>query len=79
MDIDSTEILSDMEVLEIWKNEFIKDNRDIDEEIDDIEGTIDNEKLFQLGSKNEEESNCHASNIATLTEYLNWLKERKDS
>ena len=79
MNTDSTEIVADMEVLEFWKNEFIKDNRDIDEEIDEIEGTIDNEKLFQLGSRNKEQSDCHASNIATLIEYLNWLKERKDS
>ena len=64
-------------VVKFWINEFIEENRDIDAEIDDIEGTIANERLWQIGSSTKEEIEMHQDNIEELKEYLDWLNERK--
>ena len=68
-----------METVNFWINIFKEEKRDIDEEIDDVKGTISNERLFQKGSRNEDEEMMHEQNIADNMEYLKWLEQEKDN
>ena len=58
------------EVVKIWFERLYK------EEIENIEGTISNERLWKKGSKDEEEVVIHTLNIEELEEYLGLLKEK---
>ena len=64
----------DEETLQIWIEDFKAEGRDLQEEIDDIKGTISNEQLWLKGSFSEEEINNHKQNIVDLTAYLEWLR-----
>lgn len=58
------------ETVRIWFEELYK------KEIEEIEGTISNERLWELGYDGDESVNPHTENIELLTEYLEALKER---
>lgn len=58
------------ETVRIWFEELYK------KEIEEIEGTISNERLWELGYDGNEPVNPHTENIELLTEYLEALKER---
>lgn len=58
------------ETVRIWFEELYK------KEIEEIEGTISNERLWELGYDGDEPVNPHTENIELLTEYLEALKER---
>ena len=68
MDCNAT--LPDNEMINIWWN------RMIDEEIDQIKGTINNERLAEKGYSGDE-LNPHTQNIVTLVEYLSLLESSK--
>ena len=61
--------------------EFSKENtisiEDIDAEIDEVEGTISNERLWQKGSDTKEEILMFEQNIINHLEYINRLKSLK--
>ncbi len=65
-----------MDTVNFWIGEF-KGN--IDEEIEEVNGTISNERLWLMGSSSQEEIAGHNQNIADLAAYLEWLEseERK--
>ena len=64
--------LPDNEMINTWWNKMI------DEEIDQIKGTISNERLCEKGyPETSEEPNPHTYNLVTLTEYLNILETSK--
>ena len=54
---------------ETVKNWIVSDLR---EHIDDLEGTLENERLWLLGCSTTEEITCHASNIKQLCEALDY-------
>lgn len=56
--------------VKIWFEELYK------KEIEEIEGTISNERLLELGYNGDEPINPHTENIEMLTEYLEALKEK---
>ena len=58
------------ETVKIWLKELYK------KEIEEIEGTISNERLWELGYNGDEPINPHTENIEMLTEYLETLKEK---
>lgn len=58
------------ETVKIWFEELYK------KEIEEIEGTISNERLWELGYNGDEPINPHTENIEMLTEYLEALKEK---
>ena len=57
------------ETVKIWIKELFE------KEINETNGAIKNEHLWELGY-NGEEPNPHTQNIETLTEYLEYLKEK---
>lgn len=67
------------ETVKIWMKEFISEKKDIDEEINQVKGTIDNEELWKRGSRDKEEADMHQDNINELKEYLDWLLDRKEN
>ena len=58
------------ETVRIWFEELYK------KEIEEIEGTISNERLWELGYGGSEPVNPHTENIEVLTEYLGLLREK---
>ena len=58
------------ETVKIWFEELYK------KEIEEIERTISNERLWELGYNGDEPTNPHTENIAMLMEYLKALKEK---
>ena len=58
------------ETVRIWFEELYK------KEIEEIEGAISNERLWELGYDGDEPTNPHTENIAILMEYLELLKEK---
>lgn len=74
--MDKLEFTPCMETVNFWKETFKKENRDLKEEIDDVKGTISNERLFQKGSNTDEEVIMHEQNIVDNLEYLQWLEEQ---
>ena len=68
--MDCNAMLPDNEMINIWWN------RMIDEEIDQIKGTINNERLAEK-SYSGDELNPHTQNIVTLVEYLSLLESSK--
>ena len=58
------------ETVRIWFEELYK------KEIEEIEGTISNERLWELGYDGNEPVNPHTENIEVLTEYLGLLREK---
>lgn len=67
------------ETVKIWMKEFISEKKDVDEEINQVKGTIDNEELWKRGSRDKEEADMHQDNINELKEYLDWLLDRKEN
>ena len=61
------------ETVQIWLDQLKIAGTDIKEEIEEVLGTISNERLWLKGASNEEEAFCHMQNIADLSEYLNRL------
>lgn len=58
------------ETVRIWFEKLYK------KEIEEIEGTISNERVWELGYDGDEPINPHTENIELLTEYLEALKEK---
>lgn len=67
------------ETVKIWMKEFISEKKNINEEIKQVQGTIDNEELWKRGSRDKEEADMHQDNINELKEYLEWLEDRKEN
>ena len=65
-----------MSTLELWKEEFITQNKNKEEEVGEVMGAISNERLWSKGSSDAEQSAMHEDNIVLLEEYLAWLEER---
>ena len=57
------------ETVKNWLEELYK------KEIDDAKGTIENERLWELGYEGEEDWNPHTENIEILSEYIEILEE----
>ena len=57
------------ETIKIWLEELYK------KEIEEIKGTVDNERIWEAGY-NGEEPNPHTENIKVLKEYLEILEEK---
>ena len=57
-------------------NEMIKHwlTKLYEKEIEKVQGTISNEKLWMLGSETKEQEQMHIDNMATLNEYVATLK-----
>ena len=51
----------------------------ISDEIDEIKGAIDNERLWTKGAPTPDVSDMHRQNIQTLREYMSFLTELKNS
>lgn len=64
-----------MESVEFMIEEFKESNISLEDEIDDIRGTIDNERIWQNGSSSQEEIDMHEQNIADYEAYLEWLED----
>lgn len=47
-------------------------------EIEEVEGTIENERMWALGGATEEETSMHESNIEELISYKELLEELKE-
>lgn len=52
--------------------------RMIENEIEETEGTIDNEHLWALGSDDATAQQCHVNNITELKGYMNILNKYKE-
>jgi len=71
---DNVEFVPCEETLEIWKENFNKKDISVQEEIEEVKGTISNERLWQKGCSLQEEINMHEQNIINLSAYLDWLE-----
>ena len=79
----------DNELINIWINDLLEENGIIgitnltdeilDEEIDDILGTIKNEHLWALGAPTSEAAQMHEDNAETQRKYIEYLKELKNN
>ena len=58
------------EAIKIWLTELYK------KEIEEVRGTISNERLWEKGYNGNEPYNPHTDNIQTLMEYLKILEEK---
>lgn len=58
------------ETVKTWIDNFKNSGTNITEEIEEVKGTISNERLWQKGASSKEEIGCHEQNIADLCEYL---------
>lgn len=65
------------ELIEIWIDDFKESGKSLDEEIDNIKGTISNERIWQKGSDTQEQIDMHEQNIVDLEVYLEWLEDEK--
>ena len=64
------------ETVKIWIEELKNPTvEEIKKEIEEVEGTIRNEHLWELGYDGEEPMNPHTENIMILNEYLEALEE----
>ena len=74
----------DMEVVDLWMDKFKNNHPDpteeeIDEEIKEAEGTINNELIWINGASiMKDHVQMHRDNIETLKEYISALKELKE-
>lgn len=69
--MNNIETAADYETVKIWLEELFNN------ELMEVQGSISNENIFLLGSKDEESQKCHARNIETLGEYFNILTNLK--
>lgn len=60
------------ETVKIWLENFIN------EEMDDVLGTIKNSKIWLLGSNNKEDLQAQLDNLSLYNEYLIALKKLKN-
>lgn len=67
---------NDAEICVAWAENFLSNDDSLDEEIEQIEGTISNERLWEKGSDGET-AMMHAKNIQNLMSYLAWLESFK--
>ena len=58
------------ETVKFWLEELYK------KEIEEVKGTIENEKKWELGYDGQEPFNPHTDNIMVLEEYVEVLKEK---
>lgn len=58
------------ETVKVWLEELYK------KEIEEVKGTIENEKMWELGYDGKEPFNPHTDNIMVLEEYVKVLKEK---
>ena len=58
------------ETVKFWLEELYK------KEIEEVKGTIENEKMWELGYDGQEPFNPHTDNIMVLEEYVEVLKEK---
>ena len=68
-----------MQTYELWIEEFEKEpitKQRVKDEIDEVRGTISNERLWEKGS---DYPNVHTDNIEQLSEYLDYLYELMQS
>lgn len=66
------------ETVELWKTNFLAKTPTMEmyrEEIDEVMGTIENERIFRKGCCGSEGYCDHTKNIAGLEAYLEWLQE----
>ena len=73
------------ETILIWLSDLLDENckinledlttNEIRAEIEQVQGAISNERLWELGYDGEEPLNPHTDNIMTLMEYLDVLNE----
>ena len=66
-------VFPDLEIVEALMTNFFEGRVSLTDEIEDVKGTISNERLWEKGSSTDEERLMHAMNIATQTEYLSRL------
>ena len=65
------------ETVQFWVDEFIAENKNVTEEIEDVKCAISNERLWAKGAETEESVYMHEQNVAELEEYLEWLEEQQ--
>lgn len=66
----------DPEMCVVWANKFLTNDETLDEEIEQIQGTISNERLWEKGASGET-AVLHSQNIQNLISYLAWLESFK--
>jgi len=71
---DWVEISPDLETVEALMDAFLESGETLLDEIEDVKGTISNERLWEKGASTDEERLMHGMNIATQMEYLNRLQ-----
>lgn len=59
-----------------WIKNYKKSNASLSEEIEDTKASLDNENIWLLGSKSDEEISGHLENITNLQDYLDWLLQQ---
>ena len=70
---ETVSIMMENFIKELCKEDYRPDIEDIDAEIDDVKGTISNERLWQKGSDTKEEILMFEQNIVDHIEYINRL------
>ena len=61
------------EMCRAWAEYFLSNDAELQDEIDDIKGTISNENLWVKGS-NKTDAASHINNVKNLESYLSWLE-----
>lgn len=64
------------ELIQEWIEEFKNSGLSVEEELEDVRGTIANEKIWMLGSSDTMEEKMHEDNIDNLTAYAEYLEEQ---
>lgn len=74
------ELLADDEIVSGWLDNLFTDIiKVIDEELADEEGTIKNEKIWELGYEGQEVPNPHTQNMVNINSYIDKLKMLRES
>ena len=75
-ELEEAKFAPDIEVVNLWYKRMIDEGIDPEDYIKELEGAIENEKLWIKGSKTDEEKYMHETNISTLNRTIELIRER---
>ena len=75
-ELEEAKFAPDIEVVNLWYKRMIDEGIEPEDYIKELEGAIENEKLWINGSKTDEEKYMHETNISTLYRTIELIRER---
>lgn len=75
-ELEEAKFSPDIEVVNLWYKRMIDEGIEPEDYIKELEGAIENEKLWIKGSRTDEEKYMHETNISTLERTIEIIRER---